>query len=104
MYLKQGGTIQEFVNESFSCYHSQNGHECYECKQCYKKFLEAYYFGYKYDEKTKIKMIDYLKTNVIPKNNFEGTYFTKRKGEGKYMKKAINNLFLEVTLWGLCSL
>ena len=97
-YLDQGGTIQEFVEESFSCYHSIDGKECMHCKQCYKKFLEAYYFGYHYDNETKIEMIEYLKTDVIPIQNHEGTYFTKRTGEGPYMEKAVDMLFSEYGL------
>ena len=92
-YLNNGGTIEEFVKDSFSCYHSNNGEECYHCKQCYKKFLEAYYFGYKYEESIEKRMINYLKEGVIPKNNYEGTYFTDRPGEGKYMEESIDKLF-----------
>lgn len=102
-YLDNGGTIEEFVNESFSCYHSINGKECMHCKQCYKKFLEAYYFGYEYDDDTSKEMINYLKTNVIPLNNHEGTYFTEREGEGVYMEKAIDKLFRKYDLnWRDC--
>lgn len=92
-YLDNGGTIKEFVEDSFSCYHSINGKECMHCKQCYKKFLEAVYFGYDYGEEKERNMINYLKDYVIPKNNFEGTYFTERPGEGEYMIVAIDKLF-----------
>lgn len=92
-YLDEGGTIEEFVNDSFSCYHSNNGVECMHCKQCYKKFLEAYYFGYRYAEDVELEMIEYLKTSVIPRDNYEGTYFTEREGEGPYMKESVNMLF-----------
>lgn len=93
LYLDKGGNIEEFVRDSFSCYHSTNGKECYHCKPCYKKFLEAYYFGYEYSEEAELKMIEYLRKCVIPKNKHEGTYFTERPGEGIYMKEAINKLF-----------
>ena len=97
-YLDEGGTIDEFVKDSFSCYHSIEGKECMHCKQCYKKFLEAVYFGYQYTEQEERNMIEYLKEKVIPLNNFEGTYFTKRPGEGKYMEQAINKLFSRYNL------
>lgn len=97
-YLDNGGTIEEFVEGSFSCYHSNNGIPCMHCKQCYKKFLEAYYFGYSYPEEVKKEMIEYLKCNVIPKNHHEGTYFTERAGEGKYMEISVDKLFLEYNL------
>lgn len=92
-YLNQGGTIEEFVRDSFSCYHSINGKECFHCKQCYKKFLEAVYFGYNYPQEQERAMIEYLKTSVIPVKNHEGTYFTDRCGEGKYMEQAVDKLF-----------
>lgn len=94
-YLDNGGTIDKFVKKSFSCYHSVDGKECMHCKQCYKKFLEAYYFGYEYSKEEKLDMIKYLKEHVIPINNHEGTYFTKRAGEGIFMETAVDNLFKE---------
>lgn len=97
-YLESGGTIEEFIEDSFSCYHSIDGKECMHCKQCYKKFMEGYYFGYQYDDKVKQDMIEYLKTSVIPINNHEGTYFTEREGEGKYMQTAVSRLFKEYGL------
>lgn len=97
-YLSSGGTIEEFVGKSFSCYHSVGGKECGHCKQCYKKFLEAFYFGYQYKEKQEKEMINYLINKVIPLDKYEGTYFTKRAGEGKYMKKAVDMLFSKYNL------
>lgn len=97
-YLNTGGTIEEFVEDSFSCYHSIDGKECMHCKQCYKKFMEAYYFGYKYSDQIKRDMIEYLKYNVIPVNNHEGTYFTEREGEGPFMEDAVDRLFKEYNL------
>lgn len=94
-YLDEGGTITEFVKDSFSCYHSIQGKECMHCKQCYKKFLEAYYFGYKYDNEVTLDMIEYLKSEVIPLDKHEGTYFTEREGEGPYMEEAVDRLFRE---------
>lgn len=87
------GTIEEFVNKTFSCYSSIDGKECYHCRPCFKKFLEAYYFGYRYDKETEEKMIRYLKEYVIPKNKYKGKYFDKRPGDGAYLKIAIDKLF-----------
>jgi len=97
-YLDNGGTIEKFVEESFSCYHSKNGKECMDCKQCYKKFLEAYYFGYQYSKDDKKNMMYYLIDAVIPLDNHEGTYFTERAGEGIFMQTAVENLFKEFGL------
>ncbi len=97
-YIKSGGNINTFIDETFSCYSPVNNKECLRCKPCYRKFLIGYYFGYKYSDRTKLGMIDYLKENVIPLNNMNGTYFTEREGEGKYAEKAIDNLFKEYGL------
>ena len=93
LYLDKGGTIEEFVKGSFSCYHSHNGVECMHCKQCYKKFLEANYFGYRYTPEQEEDMIKYLIENVIPLAKHEGTYFADRNGEGPYMVKSVDDLF-----------
>lgn len=98
LYLNKGGTIKEYIEDSFSCYHSINGKECYHCKQCYKKFLNGIYFDYPYSKEIKDKMLNYLKMNVIPKDNYEGTYFAERSGESEYAVKAVDKLFKEYNL------
>lgn len=95
LYLKQGGTINEFIENTFSCYTPNNNKECMCCKPCYRKFLLGYYYNYPYNKEEKTKMINYLKTEIIPLNNNNGTYFTKRKNEGKFSLKAVEKLFKE---------
>lgn len=97
-YISKGGSIEEYIESTFSCHHPINNKECGHCKPCYKKFLTGYYFGYKYSETDKLNMIDYLKDNVIPKSSTGGTYFNKREGEGKYAEEAVDRLFKEYNL------
>lgn len=97
-YIKQGGDIDTFINETFSCYNPINNKECLKCKPCYRKFLIGYYFGHRYSKEEKMNMIKYLKKNIIPLNNKNGTYFTERLGEGKYAEESVDRLFKEYDL------
>lgn len=97
-YINKGGTIKEFIENTFSCYNPIDGKECYKCKPCYRKFLLGYYYGYTYNETVKINMINYIKKEVIPLNKNKSTYFTDRVGEGKYTEKAVDKLFKEYSM------
>lgn len=98
MYIDNGGTIEEFIKNTFSCHHPVEDKECFRCKPCYRKFLLGYYFGFKYTDEQKCNMINYLKENVIPYNKYYGTYFANRRGEGEYAAKAVDRLFKEYRL------
>ena len=98
MYMDNGGTIEEFIRNTFSCHHPVEDKECFRCKACYRKFLVGYYFDFKYTDEQKRNMINYLKENVIPYNKYSGTYFTERRGEGEYAAKAVDRLFKEYGL------
>lgn len=96
-YLKAGGNIVDFVENTFSCYSPEHDKECLHCKPCYRKFLLGYYHGYNYSEQQKDTVIKYLKEYIIP-NKATGTYFTKRGLEGKIDKIAVDKLFKEYEL------
>lgn len=97
-YLKNGGTIEEFIDESFTCYNPVDDKPCNRCKPCIRKFLLGEYHNYKYSKEQENNAIDYLITDIIPKNNNNGTYFTKRRGEGKVDKIAVDRLFKKYKL------
>lgn len=43
MYLGNGGSIEEYLNETFSCYTPlQDGSECCNCKPCFNKMMALY--------------------------------------------------------------
>lgn len=94
-YLDQGGTIEEVINNTFSCFDPQNGVECLNCKPCFRKFMLGYYFNYPYSEEQKIKMIQYIKKHVIPKEEGKGTYYKDRIGEGPYLEIGVKKLLNE---------
>lgn len=97
-YIENGGTIEEFIEQSFSCYKPINEKPCLACKPCYKKFLLGRHYGYKYSKEQDNKIINYMKNEIIPKKNNNGTYFTKRKGEGRIAEVEIDKLFKEYGL------
>lgn len=92
-YLKNGGDLETFVNDTFTCHHPVNGKPCMNCKLCSKKFLLAYYFGYRFDTQTETKMIEYIKKEILPKNNSNGTYFSERPYDGEYAYESARMLF-----------
>lgn len=98
-YLGMGGSLEEFVKRTFSCHHPIDDAECWNCKPCYRKFLLVKYFGYRFSKDIELKMLDFLKTHVIPRQGFlKGTYFTDRPGEGQYVQKAVDRFFTEYNL------
>lgn len=97
-YIKQGGTVEFFINDTFSCHNPKDGKECMECKCCYKKFLLGYYFGYKYDKEKQQKIINRLIKNELSGNTNSKYFIFDRPGEGKYMKIAVEKLFKENNL------
>lgn len=84
------------MEETFSCHSPVNEKECLCCKACYRKFLLCKYFDHRFPEEVELKMLDYLKSKVIPLDESrDGTYFTKRAGEGEYAEIAIDKFFKE---------
>ncbi len=100
-YLDAGGSLEYFVKDSFSCHHPVNNEPCWQCKPCAKKFLTAYYYGYKFDKKTEELALNYIIHHVLPRNKEKGTYFTERPLDGKFafesakMLLTNNNLNIE---------
>lgn len=94
-WLEEGGSLDEFAESTFSCYHPVHDKECWHCKPCYRKFLLLKYFGWHGDAVQEKNMLEYMKQNVIPYSKHEGTYFTKRPSEGPYAEKAMDRFFKE---------
>lgn len=94
-YLDLGGDIETFVEQTFTCHHPVKGDPCMSCKLCAKKFLLAYYYGYRYNDETKDKMIEYMRKNMLPRGVEKGTYFSERPLDGAYALKAVQKLFEE---------
>lgn len=95
-YLASGGTIEEAIDSTFSCYDPHDGKPCLSCKPCFRKFMLGYYFNYPYSTEEKKKMVDYIKANVLKQEEKAGTYYKDRVGEGQYLEVAVQKLFDEM--------
>lgn len=86
MYVKQGGTLREIYENSFTCYHPQDGKECHSCKACFRKAIPFIVAGMKFMPEEKEKIKKYLNSYVLSHMDD----FVKDKGkEGIDCLKAI---------------
>lgn len=93
-YIKSGGTLEEIKNNSFSCYNSNSGEPCYNCKPCFRKFVTLYNFGYKYKDEEIKKIFEHIRNEVVPKSkNKNNTYYSKRNSEGEIAEKVVKELY-----------
>ena len=92
-YLKQGGDLDYFIKNTFSCHNPVNGKECWSCKCCYKKFLQGVYYGYDFGEEADKKMIQYFIDVEFSNDNGSKYFIFDRPKEGKPMKVAVKKLF-----------
>lgn len=66
MFKEQGGDLDEAFHQSFSCYDPVDGHECWACKPCFRKFVAFASVGYEFPEDVLKKVIPYIGENIIP--------------------------------------
>lgn len=78
LYLKEGGTLREVYDSSFSCYHpTEQGLACLECKACFRKVIPFVVAGMEFTEAEKDKIIAYVDSKVV--TNMDD--YTKDKGK-----------------------
>ena len=94
MYLEQGGTLEEIAGNSFSCYKSEDGKPCFDCKPCFRKFVTLAHFGYEYPEEAQRKIYEYAKREMVPySKNTNNTYYRDRQTEGKIAEEQVQKLY-----------
>lgn len=86
-FKEQGGSLEEAFTHSFSCYDPVNGHECWQCKPCFRKFVSFASVDYKFSEEVASTCCKYIKSEILPQIE-KGTY-----GRGKQEEKDIVNVF-----------
>lgn len=94
-YLVSGGNIEQVKNETFSCYTPENGHECFHCYPCFRKYAILSAFGAQYSEEEEARMWEYVKAQIIPtkeEGGYQGTYYTQRGEESQYLIKTVSRL------------
>lgn len=72
-YLKQGGSLEEVYEDTFSCYNPQHGgKECNRCKPCFRKYVALTLNGFTMWEGEE-KVLGYILEEIWPKIQ-TGTY------------------------------
>lgn len=103
-YLDNGGDINEFKEQTFSCYTPETvitypktvQIECMNCKACFRKFIVAYGNGAKYTLVQKIKMYKFMEKNVVHKSHHAvGRYFLEKE-DGEKTLKVIQKFYREM--------
>lgn len=80
MFKKQGGDLEEAFTRSFSCYNPVDGHECWHCKPCFRKFTAFSEAGYEFSDDVARTVCSYIKTDILPDIE-AGTYGRGEKEE-----------------------
>ncbi|MGM9543552.1 MAG: 7-cyano-7-deazaguanine synthase [Romboutsia timonensis] len=88
IYLENGGTVEEYLNESFSCYtpvEKENGEivECHNCKPCFNKMMALYRNNVEFPKGYLHDFIPFLENKVEEyKNGKPHRYYTLEELEG----------------------
>lgn len=80
MFKEQGGDLEEAFTRSFSCYDPVDGHECWHCKPCFRKFTAFSEAGYEFSYDVARTVCSYIKTDILPDIE-AGTYGRGEKEE-----------------------
>lgn len=80
MFKEQGGDLEEAFTRSFSCYDPVDGHECWHCKPCFRKFTAFSEAGYEFSDDVAHTVCSYIKTDILPDIE-AGTYGRGEKEE-----------------------
>ncbi len=85
-YVKEGGTLDEAWNNSFSCYHPKGNKPCLNCKACFRKAIPFIVAGKEFSRDEKVSIKNYA--NNVVRNNMDD--YIKNKGkEGEDCLKAL---------------
>lgn len=95
-YLSQGGSIDTYKNETFSCYSPRGDKECLSCKACFRKFVTCYRNGAEYSGSELLKMYHFIEENVAHRSHHaEGRYFLDKEN-GQDVLAVIKKLYSEL--------
>lgn len=79
-FKDNGGDLDEAFHSSFSCYDPVDGHECWQCKPCFRKFVAFASVGYEFPEDVAKTCCKYIGSEIIPQIE-QGTYGRGEKEE-----------------------
>lgn len=87
LYKEQGGDIEKLFYESFSCYNPIDGHECWQCKPCFRKCIAYALNGMKFEKNILDTVVSYILREIKPQID-AGTY--GRADEEKEIKEFLD--------------
>lgn len=73
LYKEQGGDIEKLFYESFSCYNPVDGHECWQCKPCFRKCIAYALNGMRFEKEILNTVVAYILREIKPQID-AGTY------------------------------
>ena len=92
-YLDNGGDINEFKNETFSCYSPQDGRECLMCKACFRKFIVCFGNGATYSKEELEKVYAFAEESVVHRSHHApGRYFLYKEN-GQEVLRVLETLY-----------
>lgn len=62
-FIDEGGSIEDAYNSTVSCYTPIDGKPCMSCTSCMSKFAAFYNNGYKFDDESIDRFMNYVKNN-----------------------------------------
>lgn len=95
-YIEQGGDIDAFKKETFSCYTPVEDKECLSCKACFRKFVACYSNGAQYAKEELEKVYEFTEQNVVHRSHHaRGRYFLEKENARETLE-AIQKLYKEL--------
>lgn len=86
-FAERGGNLEEAFTQSFSCYDPVDGHECWHCKPCFRKFVSFASVGYNFPDDVARTCCKYIESDILPQIE-SGTY-----GRGEKEEQDIVNVY-----------
>lgn len=65
-FKEKGGNLEEAFTKSFSCYNPVDGHECWSCKPCFRKFVSFSQVGYQFTDDIARTCCRYIRDEIVP--------------------------------------
>lgn len=93
MYLEQGGDINTFKKDTFSCYSPIGDTECLSCKACFRKWVVCYNNGATYSEEELNKVYKFAEKSVVHRSHHAQGRFFMDKGGAEDTLRALKSLY-----------
>lgn len=93
VYLKEGGDINTFKRETFSCYSPIGNEECLSCKACFRKWVVCYLHGASYMHEELVRVYKFAEKNVVHRSHHASGRYFMDKDNAEDTLKALQRLY-----------